>query len=162
MQPKDLKSTSKLTTLELAVLIAAAVITITIVSACSPLFPFNPWDDTNCFFTLGRGIIHGVVPYRDLYEQKGPLLYFIYALTALISEKSFVGAWIVECIAAAFYSIFSWKIVKLYIEPSKIAVFSGPLLLGIVYTIGMFNFGGNAEELCLPFLTIILYYGFRL
>ena len=116
MQPKDLKSTSKLTTLELAVLIAAAVITITIVSACSPLFPFNPWDDTNCFFTLGRGIIHGVVPYRDLYEQKGPLLYFIYALTALISEKSFVGAWIVECIAAAFYSIFSWKIVKLYID----------------------------------------------
>ena len=60
---------------ELAILVISAAVTITIVSACSPLYPFNPWDDANCFFTVGRGIIHGLVPYRDLYEQKGPLLY---------------------------------------------------------------------------------------
>ena len=89
MRSRELDAKGKLTKPELAILIISATVTITVVSACSPLFPFNPWDDANCFFTLGRGIIHGLVPYRDLYEQKGPLLYFIYALAALISEKSF-------------------------------------------------------------------------
>ena len=161
MKTQDLKDKSGLTNIELAVLIIAASITITIVSTCSPLYPFNPWDDTNCFFTLGRGIIHGLVPYRDLYEQKGPLLYFIFALTALVTEKSFIGAWIIECIAASVYAVFSWKIVKLFSEPPKYAIALMPLLLGVTYTIGMFNFGGNAEELCFPLMTVSFYFGLK-
>ena len=161
MKTQELEDKSKLTKIELAILIVAATATITFVSTCSPLFPFNPWDDTNCFFTLGRGIIHGLIPYRDLYEQKGPLLYFIYALTALITEKSFIGAWIIECIAASVYAVFSWKIVKLFAEPSKFAIALMPLLLGVTYTIGMFNFGGNAEELCFPLMTVSFYFGLK-
>ena len=157
MNPQTLNNTGKLTKKELSVLIISAVITITLVSACSPLYPFNPWDDANCFFTLGRGIIHGFVPYRDLYEQKGPLLYFIYALAALISEKNFVGAWIFECIAASVYAIYSWKIVKLFVRPSKASLVLIPVMIGCVYTLKMFNFGGNAEELSFPLLTIALF-----
>lgn len=152
---------SKLTKFELAFLIAAAVFTITIVSTCSPLYPFNPWDDTNCFFTVGRGITHGMVPYRDLYEQKGPLLYFMYALAALISNRSFIGAWIIECIAASLFAIFSWKTVKLFVEPEGFAITLIPLFLALTYTTRLFNFGGNAEELCFPMLTIALYFGLK-
>lgn len=139
----------------------SAIVTITFVSTSSPLYPYNPWDDANCFFTLGRGIIHGYVPYRDLYEQKGPLLYFIYALAALISEESFIGSWIVECISASLFAIFSWKTAKLVVEPSKYAIAVMPLFLGITYTLYMFNFGGNAEEICFPLLTIALYFGLK-
>lgn len=152
---------SKLSKMELVFLILTATLTITIVSTSSPLYPFNPWDDANCFFTVGRGIIHGRVPYRDLYEQKGPLLYFIYAFAALISEKSFIGGWIAECIMASLFAIFSWKTVKLFTEPSKFALAFMPLLLGLTYTSRLFNFGGNAEELCFPLLTIALYFGLR-
>lgn len=88
MGTTSFKDNSKLSKYELIFLLFSAIVTITLVSTCSPLYPFNPWDDANCFFTLGRGILHGLVPYRDLYEQKGPLLYFIYALVALLSEKS--------------------------------------------------------------------------
>ena len=161
MENKDLKDNSKLTRFEFAFLIIVAIVTITIVSACSPLYPFNPWEDTNCFFTLGRGIIHGLVPYRDLYEQKGPLLYFLYAFAALLSEKSFVGAWILECVAATVYAVYSWKIAKLFAKPSKFCIFFVPLLLAGTYTLLMFNFGGNAEELCFPLLSIALYTGLR-
>ena len=161
MQSESLKGNGKLSRLELVVLIMSATVTITLVSASSPLYPFNPWDDANCFFTLGRGIIHGYVPYRDLYEQKGPLLYFIYALAALISEKSFIGSWIAECISASLFAVFSWKTTKLFIDPSKYAIAVMPLFLGLVYTTGMFNFGGNAEELCFPLLTVALYFGFK-
>lgn len=161
MQSESLKDNSKLSRPELVILIMSAVVTITFVSASSPLYPYNPWDDANCFFTLGRGIIHGYVPYRDLYEQKGPLLYFIYALAALISEKSFIGSWIVECISASLFAIFSWKTAKLVVEPSKYAIAVMPLFLGITYTLYMFNFGGNAEEICFPLLTIALYFGLK-
>lgn len=152
---------SKLTTPEIIILIAAATVTLTVVSTCSPLYPFNPWNDINCFFTVGRGITHGMVPYRDLYEQKGPLLYFIYALAALISEKSFTGAWIIECIMASVFAIFSWKTVKLFTEPPKYAVMLMPVLIGITYTLRMFNYGGNAEELCFPLLSVAFYFGLK-
>jgi hypothetical protein len=161
MQGRGLTDKSKLAKSELIVLISAAVITLTVVSTCSPLYPFNPWNDANCFFTLGRGIAHGLVPYRDLYEQKGPLLYFIYAFAALISDKTFAGAWIVECIMASVFAVFSWKTVKLFANPPKYAVAFVPLLLGITYTLQMFNYGGNAEEFCFPLLSVAFYTGLR-
>ena len=51
------------------------------------LYTFNDWCDANAFFTVGKSIIHGLVPYKDLFEQKGPLLYFIYSFGYLISQK---------------------------------------------------------------------------
>ncbi len=153
--------TQRLSRFELIFLIASAAVTITFVSVCSPLYPFNPWDDIHCFYTLGRGIIHGLVPYRDLYEQKGPLLYFVYALAALISEKSLVGAWVVEAAVSSVFAVFSWKITKLFVKPSGFTIVIVPLFLGIIYTSGMFNFGGNAEELCFPMLTVALYFGLK-
>ena len=161
MGTTSLKDNSKLSKYELIFLLISATVTITFVSTCSPLYPFNPWDDANCFFTLGRGILHGLVPYRDLYEQKGPLLYFIYALVALLSEKSFIGAWIIELITASLFAVYSWKIIKLFTEPSKYMLALIPLFLGITYSNGMFNFGGNAEEFCFPLLSIALYFGLR-
>lgn len=158
---KDAKERSRLTKFEIVFLILAATVTITFCSTCSPLYPFNPWDDANCFFTVGRGIIKGLVPYRDLYEQKGPLLYFIYAFAALISDRSFIGAWIVECVMASIFAVFSWKIAKLFTNPPRYSICLVPLLLGMTYTIRLFNFGGNAEELCFPLLTIAFYFGLR-
>ena len=161
MNTASLNDKCKLTKFELIFLLSSALLTITFVSTCSPLYPFNPWDDANCFFTIGRGIVKGLTLYKDLFDHKGPLLYFIYAVAALISDKSFVGIWIIECLAASAYAIYSWKIARLFVNPSKYSVFIMPLFLGVVYTSRMFNFGGNAEELCFPLLTIMLYIGLK-
>lgn len=161
MENRQLTDKSKLTKYELVFLILTATVTITVVSACSPLYPFNPWDDVNVFFVLGRGIIHGMVPYRDLFDHKGPLLHFIYALAALVSERSFTGVWIVECIMASIYAAFSWKIVKLFSAVQKHNIVLMPLFIGLIYSLGIFNFGGNAEELCFPVITVILYFGLK-
>lgn len=152
---------SKLTRSEFAFLIFTAAITITVVSANSPLYPFNPWNDANCFLTLGRGIINGLIPYKDLYEQKGPVLYFVYALAALFSDSSFTGVWIIECVMASVFAVFSWKTAKLFTEPRRFTLFIMPVLLALTYSTGLFNFGGNAEELCFPLLTVLLYTGLR-
>ena len=161
METSSLKDNNRLSKYELIILWVAAAVTITFVSTCSPLYPFNPWDDANCFFTIGRGMIKGRILYKDLFDHKGPLLYFIYALSALISDKSFVGSWIIECIAAGVFAVYSWKTVKLFTNPSKYSITLMPLFIVSVYTIKMFNFGGNAEELCFPLITIALYKGLR-
>ncbi|MDR1691830.1 MAG: hypothetical protein LBR72_00575, partial [Oscillospiraceae bacterium] len=41
----------------------------------SPLFPVNDWYDANVYFTMGKGLFNGFVPYVDLIDNKGPLLY---------------------------------------------------------------------------------------
>ena len=50
---------------------------ITICSKNSFLYPMNDWGDVNCFFIVGRSLLDGKVLYRDIYDQKGPILYFI-------------------------------------------------------------------------------------
>ena len=154
----DKTVSTKLNKFEIIFLIVTAVFIMTLVTTSSPIYPFNVWDDTNVYFTLGREILNGRVPYRDLYEQKGPIFLFLYSFAALISKTGFTGVWVLECIAASLFSVFSWKTVKLFINDiPKIAIGLVPLLLSGVYTIGMFNFGGSAEEICFPLLMIVFY-----
>ena len=60
-----------------------------IATKSSPLYVCNDWVDSNIFFNIAKGIVHGEVPYRDLFEQKGPLLYFAYIIPYLISNDTF-------------------------------------------------------------------------
>jgi len=53
--------------------IAAAVLAFCTTS--SPLFQLNEGTDASAYYTMGMGWAHGAVPYRDLWDHKGPLLY---------------------------------------------------------------------------------------
>ena len=44
---------------------------LSLTSKCSFLYPFNDWVDANAFFTVGKSMMRGIVPYKDLFEQKG-------------------------------------------------------------------------------------------
>ena len=79
----DVKSDRRKSAFVLAFTLLLSFIFITICSKASFLYPMQDWVDVNCFFTVGRSMLEGKVVYRDIFEQKGPLLYFIYALIAL-------------------------------------------------------------------------------
>ena len=57
--------------------IALSFLFLMICSESSFLYPMNDWVDGNCFFTMGKSMMNGSVPYLDLFEQKGPLLFLI-------------------------------------------------------------------------------------
>ena len=147
---------------ELIILLLSAVVIMLFVSASSPIYPFNVWDDTNVYFSLGRGILEGRVPYRDLYEQKGPIFLFMYAICALISRTGFTGLWIFECMAASVFAVFSWKTVKLFVDPPVFVTGIAPVYMSLIYTTGMFNFGGSTEEFCFPLLAVVLYIALKM
>ncbi len=59
-------------------LLYSFIVSFAVLAVCSKssfLYPFNDWVDADCYFTVGKGMMQGKVVYRDLFEQKGVLLY---------------------------------------------------------------------------------------
>ena len=134
-----------------------AALLLGICSKSSPLYPMNDWVDVHCFLTMGKSLINGLVPYADLYEQKGPVLYFLYALVSLISDKSFWGVYLLEILSFGLFLLFSGKIVRLYTQSDLFAWGSLPLLgLGVVLS-PAFSHGGSVEQMCLFMMAYGLY-----
>ena len=134
-----------------------SLIFLLICTKSSPLYPFNDWVDSNVFFTMGKGMINGKVLYRDLFEQKGPLLYFIHGLSYLISNKTFLGVFVFEVFSFSFLLIYCNKIISLYFN-KKYSFIILPFITAIVLNMSNFSHGDSAEEFCLPLITISLYY----
>lgn len=127
-----------------------AAISITVCSTSSPVYPLNDWVDTNCFFTVGKSMLYGKIPYRDLYEQKGPLLYMLYSLAYPISHTSFLGVWLLEIVAAYSFLRLAYRLfLQLTGRKSLLSVL---LTAVLTYTSPAFLKGGSAEEFCLPLL----------
>ena len=138
----------------------AAFGTITVCSTSSFLYPMNSWVDANCFFTVGKSMMNGLVAYRDLFEHKGPFLYVLHALAWLISNDTFLGVYILEVIAATFFLYYSCKSASLFL-PEKTAWLVIPVSAVLVYTSPAFCQGDSVEELCMPFLAYAVWVGFR-
>lgn len=134
-----------------------AFVFLLITSKNSFLYTFNDWVDANAFFTVGKSMFHGVVPYRDLFEQKGLLLYVIYGIGYLFSNTTFYGVFILEVLFFTVFLYYCHKIISLLLE-EKYSFFILPLLTFIITTSPAFVHGGSAEEFCFPFFSISLYY----
>ena len=86
-----------------------AALVLLFTSQCSPLYPINVWGDANCLLTVGRSdeARRGALS-RDIYEQKGPLLYLIHAAAACLSDTGFSGVYLMEipALTAALYAAY--------------------------------------------------------
>ena len=133
-----------------------SLICITICSKNSFFYCFNDWEDENAFMTVARGWINGLIPYRDLFEQKGPFLYLIFVFANLISKTSFIGVYILEIISMTITLYIASKIIKMYLD-EKCVYFILPLYCSIIASSIFFVHGGSAEEFSLPFFSYGLY-----
>lgn len=139
---------------------ALSALFLLICTKASFLYPINDWNDSNCFFTVGKGMMQGKVPYRDLFEQKGPLLYFIHGLASLISFDSFFGVFFFEILSFGIFLWFSYRIILLFSQKAYAYVLL-PVLSVAVLSSSSFCKGDSAEEFCLPLLSASLFYLLR-
>ena len=141
--------------LALACCAAMAALMLLFTSQCSPLYPINVWGDANCLLTVGRVMKRGGVLYRDIYEQKGPLLYLIHAAAACLSDTSFSGVYLMEipALTAALYA--AYRLMRLR-AGSAFALGAAAVFGALATTGGSFMRGDSAEEFCLPLLTAAL------
>jgi hypothetical protein len=105
--------------------------------------------------TVGKSIANGVVLYRDIYEQKGPWLYFIHIIAYLISNSTFIGVYFIEVASGTLFLIFAYKIYEMYCP--KLAISFIPLTAFLIYIGKSFSHGDSVEELCLPIFAFTLY-----
>lgn len=132
-----------------------AFVILTICTKSSFLYPLNDWVDSNCFFTVGKSMLNGKVLYRDIYEQKGPWLYFLHAGAYLISHKSFFGVYLLELGAGTVFLYFAAKTLSLYKVRGIYVVL--PMFGAAIYASRSFCHGDSVEELVLPIFMICLY-----
>ena len=126
------------------------------------LYPLNNWDDANSYFSMGKALFNGKMLYRDVFDQKGMYLYFLYGLSYLVSHTTFIGVYILEVILG-FVDVFAfYKLISLYTgddEPDKkaLAAILSVLTFAVTVCSRSFWWGGSAEEISLPFYAIGLY-----
>jgi hypothetical protein len=67
-----------------------------------------PGRDSGVFLYGGQQVLAGSVPYIDLWDHKGPLIYYINALGLLVGRGSRWGVWLLEflCMLASCLGIY--------------------------------------------------------
>lgn len=136
-------------------LLVTAIGVITICSKSSIIYPFNDWVDSHCFFTVGKSMLNGKVLYQDIYEQKGPLLYVLHAVTYLISNTTFLGVYLLEILACFLFLYFTYRTLRLYCNQNIIIAI--PFLAALIYSSTSFCQGDSAEELCMPMIAYAIW-----
>jgi len=129
----------------------------------SPFFAFNDWFDANCYFTMGKGMMNGYVPYVDLIDNKGPLLFLLYGIGWLMDHTGFSGIYLLQSVFLAISVIYTYRLAKLFIKRDfvaiLVAIFSPlPMLLHGFYAAGFDYGGGGPDEFCRAILVVSLYY----
>lgn len=137
-----------------------AVLALSVATTSSPLYATNFWTDTNVYFTIGRGMTQGLMPYRDLFDHKGPLLYLLYALGACLSGTDFAGVFMLEAASLAATLLAGYAGIRLY-GRGALSCLAIPATAMLTATCTAFTQGGSAGEFCLPALASGLFIALR-
>lgn len=136
--------------------LCTSLISLFFCSKNSFLYSFNDWVDGNAFFTMGKGMMNGLVPYKDLFEQKGPLLYLFYGFAYLFSHSTLHGVYILEILSMTITSVYIYMFSKRFIT-EKLSILTSLLFIFITTSSKSFVQGGSCEEFCLPFFAYSFY-----
>jgi hypothetical protein len=111
--------------------------------------------DSSCFYIIGKGIISGMVPYIDFFDNKGIILYFINAFPQLFISSRF-GLWVQEVIYL-FLTLFFISRIAVKLEVKKpLYIFSVNLFYLIVFSTFV-DSGNMSEEYSCLFIAAAFY-----
>ena len=109
-------------------LLVSAFFIMLLATRSSFLYPCNNWDDANSYFSVGKALFHGKMPYRDVFDQKGMYLYFFYGLCYLVSHTTFFGVFLMEILFAFVDLCGIFSIMCLYVKRSTALILTPPVL----------------------------------
>ena len=110
--------------------------------------------DTSQFLTIGRSWSEGQVPYRDIFDHKGPFIFLIDALGYLIGGK--VAICIIQIINLAVTFFFVYKISTL--ATKKWWLQGLTIVLTLLTLVCNFTDGNSVQEYCLPWIMASVYF----
>lgn len=146
----NLKQKQVLTEVGIFLLLALiSFIVLMFASKNSFLFKINEWTDLNCYLTMGRGMVDGKIMYKDIFDHKGPLVYFLFAFINLFPNV-YLATFAVECVCLTLFLFISYKIARRNLNTGW-SIFAVAVTGVIVCFSKSFGTGGGAvEEFLLP------------
>ena len=78
---------------------------------CPPFAP--PFDDAEFFQYTGMAILKGQVPYRDFFDHKPPLIFFINSAGLLFGHGSW-GLWLISTLVALLVTFLLFRLAQRY------------------------------------------------
>jgi hypothetical protein len=118
------------------------------------LLPINPQvlpyagNDSSVFLYIGEGIINGLVPYRDIWDHKPPLIYLINAIALLVTPESRWGVFFIQVI---FLAVSNWILLNLVSKRINLIWCLTVLVLFDVQTLALSHGGNLTSFYPLPF-----------
>ena len=109
--------------------------------------------DDSVFYYIGKAMTNGQMPYRDIFDHKGPTLHIFNWIGASIAERP--GIWIVDMILMFVVFLFAYKACKNF--TSKFASITAVVALALLW-VPSYRPGNRVEEYAMPFIFIGLYY----
>ncbi len=136
--------------------LALSLVALYFCTESSPFYARNPWDDVSIYYSIGRGITQGYVPYRDMFDHKGPVVFFLYALAYLLVPDCFYGGYLLESFCFSWLLYFAYKTGRLYFDEGMAGALS--VLSMVVLLDGDFLvYGGSCEEFAMVIYGAVLY-----
>ena len=123
----------------------------------SPLYQFSFGGDSAIFTLIGKGIVNGKIPYVDLFDHKGPILFGIEALGYGVGGRA--GIFLLQCVFGCITLFGIYKIYIMFSEQGEQKTKDLFLIFIPVYAMFFYTFeGGNlTEEYSLPFIASCIY-----
>src|SRR5579885_833747 len=80
-------------------------------------------DDSAVFAYVGWAMKHGLMPYRDIWDHKGPLLYYLQYAGFSLTPNSTLGIGLIEVVALCVAFLLTYRIVASFAsKPVSIAI----------------------------------------
>ena len=99
----------------------------------------------------------GMIPYKDLFDHKGIILYFIEYIGYIIGFGSRIGVWIIELFNMFVSTIIFYHLAKLF-SSSRISCYAVVFVVTSLCSFSFFEGGNLVEEYALPWISLSLYF----
>ena len=122
-------------------------------TATSPLYPHNFSYDSAFFRFIGHEIVRGKTPYTDVWDHKGPVLFFIQALGASgdITNKGKNILFLLQTVSVILSAFFMYKAYRAAVRDRANTLKFTAYLVCVSAVFSLTIEGGNlSEEWCLP------------
>lgn len=123
----------------------------------SYIYQISPFSDINTMIAMSRALAHGVIPFVDIFEQRGPYMYILH-LISLLPGEGIHWIYILELIN--FYIIYRILIHLIQlgnsISANKSRFYAVTAISVFLFSPSLF-YGAAPEEFCLVPITYTIY-----
>ncbi|MDR3152235.1 MAG: hypothetical protein LBT85_02070, partial [Bifidobacteriaceae bacterium] len=111
---------------------------------CSPFWANSSHSDVWVYSVTGNSWAHGIIPYKDIFEVKGPAFYFLWLVFSWINPWSMTAPYIALIVIYFLTCIVSFLLSKIWLS-EKLSFMSTVIFLSALYFFDSINEGNTAS-----------------